>query len=107
MPTAPKTSTDKAKIKFLLLEGIHPSAIAVLQEARAMLEQAQAQCQQLLTSRRDQLDAMAQALLRSEVLSGDELKQLLDTAEAPTGRSMIGQKTVTVRQRTESLTDMA
>ncbi len=33
MATAPKTSTDKAKIKFLLLEGIHPSAIAVLQAA--------------------------------------------------------------------------
>ena len=33
MRTAPKTSTDKAKIKFLLLEGIHPSAIAVLQAA--------------------------------------------------------------------------
>ncbi|MBK8764114.1 MAG: phosphoglycerate dehydrogenase [Burkholderiaceae bacterium] len=33
MPVAPKTSTDKAKIKFLLLEGIHPSAIAVLQAA--------------------------------------------------------------------------
>ena len=31
--TAPKTSTDKAKIRFLLLEGIHPSAIAVLQAA--------------------------------------------------------------------------
>ena len=29
----PKTSTDKARIKFLLLEGIHPSAIAVLQAA--------------------------------------------------------------------------
>jgi D-3-phosphoglycerate dehydrogenase len=28
-----KTSTDKNKIKFLLLEGIHPSAIAVLQAA--------------------------------------------------------------------------
>mgnify|MGYP003593426852 FL=1 len=33
MRTAPKTSTDKAKIRFLLLEGIHPSAIAVLQAA--------------------------------------------------------------------------
>ena len=42
-----------------------------------MLEQAQAQCQQLLTSRRWQLDAMAQALLQREVLSGDELKGLL------------------------------
>ena len=28
-----KTSTDKNKIKFLLLEGIHPSALTVLQEA--------------------------------------------------------------------------
>jgi len=28
-----KTSTDKARIKFLLLEGIHPSAIQVLQAA--------------------------------------------------------------------------
>ena len=30
---APKTSTDKAKIKFLLLEGIHPSAVQLLQAA--------------------------------------------------------------------------
>ena len=30
---APKTSTDKNKIKFLLLEGIHPSAITLLQAA--------------------------------------------------------------------------
>ena len=28
-----KTSTDKAKIKFLMLEGIHPSAVAVLKAA--------------------------------------------------------------------------
>jgi len=50
---------------------------AVLKEARAMLDKAQAQCQQLLTSRRWQLDALAQALLQREVLSGDELKGLL------------------------------
>ena len=30
---APKTSTDKNKIKFLLFEGIHPSAITLLQAA--------------------------------------------------------------------------
>lgn len=30
---APKTSTDKNKIKFLLLEGIHPSAVQLLQAA--------------------------------------------------------------------------
>ena len=28
-----KTSTDKAKIKFLILEGIHPSAVQVLKAA--------------------------------------------------------------------------
>ena len=28
-----KTSTDKAKIKFLMVEGIHPSAVAVLKAA--------------------------------------------------------------------------
>jgi len=54
---------------------------AVLKEARAMLEQAQAQCKQLLTSRRWQLDALAQALLQREVLSGDELKGLLATGD--------------------------
>jgi cell division protease FtsH len=52
---------------------------AVLKEARAMLEQAQARCEQLLTSRRWQLDALALALLQREVLSGDELKGLLTT----------------------------
>ena len=50
---------------------------AVLKEARAMLEQAQAQCAQLLTSKRWQLDALAQALLQREVLCGDELAELL------------------------------
>ncbi len=59
---------------------------AVLKEARAMLEQAQAQCQQLLTSRRWQLNALAQALLQSEVLCGDELKGLLAVADGPPAR---------------------
>ena len=59
---------------------------AVLKEARAMLEQAQAQCEQLLTSRRWQLDALAQALLQREVLCGDELKGLLAARHAPLAR---------------------
>ena len=42
-----------------------------------MLERAQALCEQLLKSRRWQLDALALALLQREVLSGDELKGLL------------------------------
>jgi cell division protease FtsH len=50
---------------------------AVLQEARALLEQAQARCAQLLISHRGRLDAMAQALLQHEVLSGEALKHLL------------------------------
>ncbi len=50
---------------------------AVLKEARALLEQAQAKCQQLLRSQRDQLDALARNLLDREVLSGDALAALL------------------------------
>ena len=59
---------------------------AVLTEARAMLEQAQARCEQLLRSRRWQLDALAQALLQREVLCGDELKLLLASADGPLAR---------------------
>jgi len=50
---------------------------AVLREARALLEQGQATCQQLLRANREQLDDLAQRLLECEVLSGDELKGLL------------------------------
>ena len=56
---------------------------AVLKEARAMLEQAQARCEQLLKSRRRQLDALALALLQQEVLCGDELKALLTAGGEP------------------------
>ena len=56
---------------------------AVLQEARALLEQAQARCQQLLVRRRAQLDGLAQALLQREVLCGDELKALLGAHQVP------------------------
>jgi cell division protease FtsH len=56
---------------------------AVLQEARAMPEQAQHQCAQLLRSRRWQLDALAQALLQREVLCGDELQGLLAAGDGP------------------------
>jgi cell division protease FtsH len=56
---------------------------AVLNEARAMLEQAQARCEQLLSSGRRQLDALAQALLQREVLCGDELKGLLAACDEP------------------------
>ena len=50
---------------------------AVLKEARALLEQSQATCQQLLRSNRGQLEALAQRLLEREVLSGEELRGLL------------------------------
>jgi cell division protease FtsH len=56
---------------------------AVLNEARAMLEQAQTRCEQLLESRRWQLDALALALLQREVLCGDELKGLLTGGGEP------------------------
>ena len=50
---------------------------AVLSEARALLEHSQATCRQLLRDNRARLDAMAIRLLDREVLSGDELKDLL------------------------------
>jgi cell division protease FtsH len=50
---------------------------AVLSEARALLERAQANCQRLLGGNRGQLDALAQKLLEREVLSGEELAGLL------------------------------
>jgi cell division protease FtsH len=55
---------------------------AVLQEARALLEQAQATCRTLLKAKRARLDALAAALLTHEVLSGPGLKAMLgDVAE--------------------------
>ena len=56
---------------------------AVLNEARALLEQAQAKCRQLLGSHRGQLDALARSLLEREVLSGEELKGLLGACAPP------------------------
>jgi cell division protease FtsH len=50
---------------------------AVLREARLLLEQAQATCRHLLKANRAQLDALAQRLLERDVISGDELKDLL------------------------------
>jgi cell division protease FtsH len=52
---------------------------AVLREARLLLEQAQATCQQLLRANRAKLDDLAQRLLERDVISGDELKGLLGT----------------------------
>jgi cell division protease FtsH len=50
---------------------------AVLNEARALLEQSQIRCRKLLTAKRAQLDTLAGALLQREVLGGEELHGLL------------------------------
>ncbi|MEK8033084.1 AAA family ATPase [Ideonella sp. DXS29W] len=54
----------------------------VLDEARLLLEQAQATCRDVLTTQRRRLDALAQQLLCTDVLSGEPLKALLDGATA-------------------------
>ncbi|MFZ5549635.1 MAG: AAA family ATPase [Pseudomonadota bacterium] len=54
---------------------------SVLREARALLERAQATCRRVLTARRTRLDGLADALLRTEVVSGDALCGLLGPAE--------------------------
>ncbi len=50
---------------------------AVLDEARALLAAAQGTCRHILTTQRHRLDAMAEALLSTEVLSGAPLKTIL------------------------------
>ena len=55
---------------------------AVLKEARTLLEEAQAKCKRLLTTHRSRLDAISARLLELEVLSGDELVELLGPREA-------------------------
>ncbi|HEY9028113.1 MAG TPA: AAA family ATPase, partial [Burkholderiaceae bacterium] len=50
---------------------------AVLREARALLDEAQSTCRTLLRAQRARLDALAQALLDEEVVSGPRLASLL------------------------------
>ena len=50
---------------------------ALLAEARVLLEQAQARCREILVGQRSQLDAVAAALLRQEVLSGEDFRTLV------------------------------
>jgi len=50
---------------------------AVLREARLLLDKSQATCHRLLRTHREQLDALATRLLEREILSGEELKELL------------------------------
>lgn len=50
---------------------------AVLDEARVLLERAQATCVSLLATHRERLVALAERLLEVEVLSGEELVRLL------------------------------
>ncbi|MET0383480.1 MAG: AAA family ATPase [Burkholderiaceae bacterium] len=56
---------------------------AILKEARTLLEEAQATCRELLCSQRARLEAMADALLAREVVSGGELRALLGAGARP------------------------
>jgi cell division protease FtsH len=49
----------------------------VLDEARHLLDEAQATCRRVLTAQRPRLDALADTLLCTEVVSGEPLKELL------------------------------
>ena len=50
---------------------------SLLDEARALLEAAQAQCRQVLSEHRHRLDALTHLLLREETVSGPALKEAL------------------------------
>lgn len=57
---------------------------SLLDEARALLESAQADCRRVLEAKRDRLDALTEMLLGQETVSGAPLKQLL-SGEAVAG----------------------
>jgi cell division protease FtsH len=50
----------------------------VLDEARLLLEQAQAECQAVLTQHRHRLDALTAMLLEQETVSGQPLQAVLN-----------------------------
>jgi cell division protease FtsH len=50
---------------------------SLLDEARALLESAQADCRRVLESQRDRLTALAELLLGHETVSGAPLRQAL------------------------------
>ncbi len=54
----------------------------LLAEARTVLDEAQAACRAVLTQRRTTLDALTDALLACETVSGEPLQTLLDLQAA-------------------------
>jgi cell division protease FtsH len=60
-------------------------ASAIDKEVRAIIEDAYAQCRQMLVDNSDKLELIAQALLVHETLEADQLKNLMEygTVEAP------------------------
>ena len=50
---------------------------SLLDEARALLESAQAECRRVLEDKRDRLDALTEMLLGQETVSGAPLKRVL------------------------------
>jgi cell division protease FtsH len=64
---------------------------AVLKEARTLLEEAQSTCREVLRAQHARLQALAQALLAQEVVSGEDLKALLGIeAAAPVAPALPG-----------------
>ena len=55
---------------------------ALLDEARALLEDAQARCRRVLEEKRDRLNALAETLLGHETVSGASLKRILSGSDA-------------------------
>jgi len=55
---------------------------SLLDEARALLEDAQARCRRVLEEKRDRLNALAETLLGHETVSGPSLKRILSGTDA-------------------------
>ena len=56
---------------------------SLLDEARQLLENAQAECRRVLEEKRDRLSALAEMLLGHETVSGAALKRVLSGEQEP------------------------
>ena len=67
------------------------TAEAIDEETKRIIDEAYAATRQLLSENRDQLDAVAQALLKYETLDGEEVRALIrgETLDRPTVADLI------------------
>ncbi len=61
---------------------------SLVDEAKGILEQAQARCAQVLAMHRDRLERLGELLLVEETISGSRLREILDGTDVPVARDV-------------------